>query len=74
MTNTELAVLAIKGLGTVTNMNGHKVLEIMQSLKLDTDEAVEVNREIRRQWVAGNKDLDFAREFTNRYARDFRYR
>lgn len=74
MTNTELAVLAINGLGMVTNSNGHKVLEIMKALKLDTAEAVEVNREIRRQWVAGNENLNFAREYTNRYARDPRFR
>lgn len=71
---TEIAILAINGLGMVTNMNGGKVLEIMKGLALDTNEAVEVNREIRRQWVAGNGNLDFAREYTNRYARDVRFR
>lgn len=74
MTQTEIAVLAINGLGMIGNSNGHKVLEIMKGLKLTTDEAVRVNREIRRQWMAGNENLDFAREYTNRYARDVRYR
>jgi hypothetical protein len=74
MTNTELAVLAIKGIGTVTNMNGGRVLDIMQALKLSTEEASEVRNIIRREWLAGNDDLDFAREYVNRYVRDPRFR
>lgn len=74
MTNTEIAVLAINGLGMIGNNNGHKVLEIMKGLKLSAEEAAAVNREIRREWAAGNENLNFAREYTNRYARDPRFR
>jgi hypothetical protein len=75
MTKTEIAVLAIKGLGRIGNNNGGQVLEIMRSLHLNTEEAVRVNREVRREATRlAYENLRFAGEYTNRYARDVRFR
>ena len=73
MTKTEIALLAIKGLGTIGNSNGGKVMEIMRGLRMDTAEAVELNRAVRLEGRT-DENMHFAGEYTNRYARDVRFR
>ncbi len=82
MTKTEIAKRAI--IGTTISRTAHiDIMEIMRTLKLSTDEAVELHAMVRTEWTKANgADWDsdvthllrLAKEVVNQYARDPRMR
>lgn len=83
MTKTEIAKLAITAL-PVSNRTHIDIAEICRTLKLSTDEAVELRALITVEWSteinANGYDTDraevlgLAKTVVNQYARDFRLR
>jgi hypothetical protein len=77
MTKTEIALNAIKGMD-ITNGMHITMMETMRTLRLSTDEAVELRKMVGREWIAAQGErrdvLTLAKEVTNRYARDVSYR
>lgn len=75
MTQTQIAFNAIKGMD-ISNRLHIDIMETMRTLKLSTDEAVELRRMIGRAWCADtdNDVLSLAKTVTNQYARNVSFR
>lgn len=75
MTKTEIAFNAIKGMDISGRLH-IDIMETMRTLKLSTDEAVELRGMVGRAWRAdtGNDILSLAKTVTNQYARDPSFR
>lgn len=80
MTKTEIAYRAIRG----TRLNGSThidIMETMRTLKLSTDDALELRRLVVHEWMTTTDResgvgavLNLARTVVNQYARDYRLR
>lgn len=83
MTKTQIALNAIKGTD-LSNRTHIDIMETMRTLKLGTDEAVELRQMVGGAWTteinANGYDTDLAevlslaKTVTNQYARDVRFR
>lgn len=75
MTKTQIAFNAINGM-QVSNRLHIDIMETMRTLKLSTDEAVELRKMIGRAWTADtdNDVLSLAKTVTNQYARNYSLR
>lgn len=77
MTNAAQALAAINDMGASRHLH-IDILETMRSLRMSTDEAVELRRLVAREWRTADGDrreiLSLAKTVVNQYARDYRLR
>jgi hypothetical protein len=75
MTQTQIAFNAIKGMD-ISNRLHIDIMETMRTLKLDTDQAIELRKMVGRAWTQDqdNDVLSLAKTVTNQYARNYALR